>query len=83
VPTLFVENIPAVLYTALQNRARQHRRSIAEEVLSLLEENVPTADELKRRRQYLQRVLRLRSRKHERAGQFPSTEHMQREDRAR
>jgi plasmid stability protein len=82
-PTLYVENIPEALYAALRNRARKHRKSVAAEVLSLLEENVPTPDELKRRKQFLQRVQRLRSRKPERAGPFPSTEQMQREDRAR
>jgi len=59
--TLFVENIPDDLYEALRNRARQHRKSLAGEVLSLLEENVPTAAELRRRRQFLNRVQRIRS----------------------
>ena len=82
-PTLYVENVPTTLYTALRNRARQHGKSIAAEVLSLLEDNIPTPEELKQRKQFLQRVQRLRSRKPERAGPFPSTEQMQREDRAR
>lgn len=43
---LSVENVPDDLYEALRGRARQHRKSIAPEVLALLEENVPTAQEL-------------------------------------
>jgi hypothetical protein len=46
---LFIEN------EALRERARQNRKSIAAEVLTLLEENVPTAKELARRKQLLQR----------------------------
>ena len=41
--TLYVENVPDELYEALRGLARQHRKSIAAEVLTLLEENVPTA----------------------------------------
>ena len=48
--TLYVENIPDELYDALKRRARENRKSIAAEVLVLLEENVPTEMELKRRR---------------------------------
>jgi plasmid stability protein len=81
--TLYVENVPDDLYEALRDRARQHRKSLAAEVLSLLEENVPTAAELKRRRQFLRRVQRLRSQKPRSDGPFPSTEQMQREDRGR
>ena len=39
--TLYVENIPDELYQALRERARQHRKSIAAEILTLLEENSP------------------------------------------
>ena len=60
--TLYVENIPDDLYEALRNRARQHRKSLAGEVLSLLQENVPTAAELRRRRQFLSRVQRIKLR---------------------
>lgn len=82
-PTLYVENVPDKLYQALRDRARQHRKSIAAEVLSLLEENVPTPDELKRRRQFLDQIRRLQRRKPLSAGPFPTTEEMQREDRER
>lgn len=81
--TLYVENIPDDLYEALRDRARQHRKSLAGEVLSLLEENVPTAAELRRRRQFLSRVQRIRSQKRSVSGGFPTTEQMQREDRER
>jgi plasmid stability protein len=81
--TLYVENVPDNLYAALRDRARRNRKSITAEVLSLLEENVPTAAELKRRKQFLARVRRLRSRPLRSSGPFPSTEQMQREDRAR
>jgi plasmid stability protein len=81
--TLYVENVPDELYEGLRDRARQHRKSLAAEVLSLLEENVPTAAELKRRKQFLFRVRRLGSRQVRSSGRFPSTEQMLREDRAR
>jgi plasmid stability protein len=81
--TLYVENVPDNLYAALRDRARRNRKSITAEVLSLLEENVPTAAELKRRKQFLARVRRLRSRPLRSSEPFPSTEQMQREDRAR
>ena len=35
--TLYVENVPDDLYEALRQRARSHRKSIAAEVVSLLE----------------------------------------------
>lgn len=81
--TLYVENVPDDLYEALRGRARQHRKSIAAEVLSLLEENIPTPQELKSRREFLNRVQRLRSQRPRSAGSFPSSEEMQREDRVR
>jgi plasmid stability protein len=79
--TLYVENVPEELYKALRERARGNRKSVSAEVLSLLAENVPTAAELKRRREFFRRIQRMRS-----SGSrsvFPSTEEMQREDRAR
>jgi plasmid stability protein len=81
--TLYVENVPEELYQALRKRAKQNRTSIAGEVISLLEENVPTPQELKRRRQLFQRVLKLRAGKAVTRGPFPTTEEMQREDRER
>jgi plasmid stability protein len=80
--TLYVENVPDDLYDALRRRAKQNRRSIAAEVLSLLESNVPTERELKRRRAIFDRIQRLNS--GARQGKaFQSTEEMIREDRDR
>jgi plasmid stability protein len=81
--TLYVENVPDDLYEALRKQARQHRKSIAAEVVALLEENVPTAKELHARKEFLARALRLRARKPLSAGPFPSAEEMLREDRGR
>jgi plasmid stability protein len=81
--TLYVENVPDDLYQALRERARQHRKSIAAEVMSLLEENVVTADERKARRRFLRRAGRLRSHRPRAAGPFSPSEELQREDRSR
>ena len=81
--TLYVENVPDELYAALRARARKNRKSMAAEVVSLLEQTVPTAKELKRRERLLQQVLRLRSLQSPGNGPFPSTEQMVREDRER
>ena len=82
--TLYVENIPDDLYEALRSRAKARRRSIAAEVLALLEENVPTAQELKARHELVQQA---RSDALEAATApsrtFPSAEEMMREDRER
>ena len=81
-PVLYVENVPAELYDALRQRARQRRRSIAAEVISLLEESIPTPRELAARQKFLRKLERARpSKRGNRA--FPSTEEMQRQDRAR
>ena len=81
--TLYVQNVPDNLYEALRRQAQQHRKSIAAEVVSLLELNVPTAEEMKLRRDFFQRARRLQSRNRPTAGPFPSSEEMQREDRSR
>lgn len=83
-PTLYVENIPEELYDALRQRARLHRRSIAAEILQLLEENIPTASELERRQQFMKKVEQLHARMPRPSLQkFPSAEEMVREDRER
>lgn len=79
---LYVANVPDDLYKALRERARQARRSIAAEVLCLLKENVPTEKELESRRGFVSKLERQRS-KNRPNRRFPSTEEMQREDRAR
>ena len=81
--TLYVENVPDNLYEALRDRARQHRKSIAAEVLSLLEENIPTCEELRSRHTFLRLAEKMRSRKSRSAVSFPATEEMQRQDRLR
>ncbi len=82
-PTLYVENVPEELYDALRRRAREHRKSISSEVLTLLEENVVTTAEKKSRQQFLRQVERLRSQEPSSRQPFVGTEQMQREDRAR
>ena len=82
-PTLYVENVPEELYEALRARARANRKSIAAEVLALLEENVPTAGELAARRDFQKRVEKIRARRSPRRGPFPSAEEMLRQDRNR
>jgi plasmid stability protein len=81
-PTLYVENVPLELYEALRRQARQQRRSMASEVISLLEQHVPTERELRERRKWLRRIQSLQTRGRSRRS-FPSTEDMQREDRER
>ncbi|PYV67321.1 MAG: hypothetical protein DMG97_27505 [Acidobacteria bacterium] len=75
--------MPNELYSALRQRARQHRKSIAAEVLSLLEENVVTPAELKERQLFLRRIRRLASSSSRSNLTYPTTEEMQRQDRDR
>jgi plasmid stability protein len=82
-PTLYVENVPDDLYEALRKRARTGRGSISAEVLAILGQNVPTAQELGRRKKLLARALRIGARGPALPGPFPSSEEMQREDRDR
>jgi plasmid stability protein len=81
--TLYVENVPDGLYEALREQARKHRKSIAAEVIGLLEQQVPTAAELKRRKRLFQNALRMSRAKPLSPGPFPSAEEMIREDRER
>lgn len=81
--TLYVENIPEDLYEALRSHAKARRRSIAAEVLALLEENFPTAQEVKARHEWVRKLARLRKQKSGSGRAFPSTEEMIREDRER
>jgi plasmid stability protein len=80
--TLYVESIPDELYAALRDQARQHKKSIASEIVSLLEQNVVTPAERRTRQELLRRVQRLRSRRSS-GSNFEPTEQLQREDRAR
>lgn len=81
--TLYVRNVPDELYEASRKRARQNLRPVSAEVILLLEQFVPTARELRRRRASIRRLERLRSTPSPSAGPFPSTEEMVREDRGR
>lgn len=82
-PTLYVENIPDDLYRALRKRARENRKSIAAEVISLLEQNVPTAKELQGRREFYDRMAEFRAVPSQNSASFPTAEEMIREDRNR
>jgi plasmid stability protein len=82
-PTLYVENVPVALYEALRGRARIRHRSIAAEVLALLEENIPTQHELKARRAFLRAAERMRSKKTRMKRGIVPAEELQRQDRER
>ncbi len=82
-PTLYVENVPEELYEAIRARAQGNRKSITAEVLDLLAANVATPTELARRKAFLKRAAKIRSRRRGSDGPYPSSEDMQREDRAR
>jgi plasmid stability protein len=82
-PTLYVENVPKDLYEALRTRARKNRSSIAAEVIEMLKDTVPTAAELKRRRQFYDEMMEIQAHKPPGKGPFPSTEEVIREDRER
>ena len=82
-PTLYVENVPDELYKALRERAKQQRKSIAAEVITLLQQHVPTASELRKRHKFVQALDALQSASSPGRGPFPSTEEMLREDRDR
>ena len=81
--TLYVENVPDDLYKALRKRAKAARTSIAAEVIALLKQWVPTEAELKRRREFYERMAELRVKPPLTPGPFPSAEEMIREDRER
>jgi plasmid stability protein len=81
--TLYVENVPDELYEALRTRAQGNRKSIAAEVLKLLQENIPTRSELERRKKILARIRKRNSASPETAGPFPTVEEMLRQDRDR
>jgi plasmid stability protein len=78
-----VENVPKELYEALRGRARERHRSIASEVLSLLEESIPTAKELKARQEMFLKLERNRSKRVRSGTVIPIAEEMQRADRSR
>ena len=81
--TLYVENVPDDIYKALRTRARNHSNSIAAEVIALLKQFVPTDAELKKRREFYDRMAELRAKSLLVSGPFPSSDEMIREDRDR
>ena len=81
--TLYVENVPDDVYKALRKRARKNNTSMAAEVIELLTQFVPTEAELKRRREFFDRMAVLRDKPPLTPGPFPSAEEMIREDRER
>ena len=81
--TLYVENVPDAIYKALREQARKKRKSIAAEVIELLEQNVITADEIRQRREFARKMRDISGREPASGGPFPSTEEMLREDRER
>ena len=82
-PTLYVEKFPEDVYEALRQQARRNRTSIAAEATAVLRQFVPTAKELKRRRDSLKRVLALRAQRPPSSGPFPPVEEIVRKDRNR
>jgi plasmid stability protein len=81
--TLYVENVPDDIYKALRKQAKAGNTSIAAEVIALLKRHVPTEAELKRRREFYDRMAELRARPSLTPGPFPPVEDMIREDRER
>ncbi len=81
--TLYVENVPDDLYEALRAQAKQDRKSIAAEVIEVLELHFPTKAELRRRHALYKKILRYQAQKPLTPGPHPSTEEMIREDRER
>ena len=81
--TLYVENVPEDVYKALRKRAKANRKSIAAEVIEMLKQYVPTEAELKRRREFYDRLAEFRAKPPLTPGPFPSAEEMIREDRDR
>jgi hypothetical protein len=75
-----VENMPSERNEA---PAGNGQKSVAAEIASLLEESVPTTEELKRRRAFYRALENLRAGQPRASGPFLSAEEIEREDRAR
>jgi plasmid stability protein len=80
--TLYVENVPEDLYKAVRESARARRRSIAAEILAVLEETYPTEKELLARQTSVRKLERMRAKKPLSRRVIP-TDELQREDRRR
>jgi plasmid stability protein len=81
-PTLYVENVPEDLYEALRKRAKAKRSSMAAEVIAVLEVNIPTAKEQRRRQKAIRELIQLGEQSQRPAG-APSSLELLREDRNR
>ena len=82
-PTLYVENVPKDLYEGLRARAKEKRRSMAAELIAILEEQMPSEEALKKRRQAYERLIRNRPLMSLGTNPMPSAEELIREDRER
>jgi len=82
-PTLYVENVPDDIYQALRKRAKKNGNSMAAEVLAILRQSVPTEAELKRRREFYDRMAEFRAKLPPTTGPLAWAEEMIREDRER
>ena len=81
--TLYVENVPDDIYQALRKRAKKNGTSMAAEVQAILRQSVPTEAELKRRREFYERMAEFRAKPPLSPGPLASAEEMIREDRER
>jgi plasmid stability protein len=79
--TLYVENVPDELYEALRERAKRERRSMAAEVIRILEVEIPTRSDIARRRAVMRGIEEIRAMSP--IGDGPATDEMVREDRER
>ena len=69
--TLYLENFPDDVYKGPRKRARPNGSSIASVVIALLKQFVPSEAELKRRREFYDRMAEFRARPPLTPGAFP------------
>jgi plasmid stability protein len=79
--TLYVENFPDALHKALKSRAKKNGRSMANEVALIIRTAVPTAADVRKRRDLYEKAKQYQARQPFTPGPFPSTEEMVREGR--
>ena len=79
--TLYVENVPDDVYQALRQRAKSERRSVAAEIILLLERTYPTARELKRRQEFVENLRKANATIRPLSTDGPTSTEMIREDR--
>jgi len=82
-PTLYVENVPEDVHQALRKRAKTNGSSMAAEVLAILRQSVPTEAELRRRKEFYERMAEFRAKPPLPPGPLASSEEVIREDRER